>query len=1043
MEKAICWSPHLFSQTKKFIVLNAANHTLKVFAVDNTNTATSEASGVELKYTQIVELPKLPGFRTFDWSIHDEAIVAVGQALGEITILKITEKSGAQFSYSLKYPRVCNALSFNSEGLLAAGFEKSRGDHSLMIWDVKQRLGETAEKAAKPLWSFLAGDAISSLQFFANQPSLLALGVNGGKDLGLRLIDLREGTSYIHIPTKAAHNVTVDNNNDNCFASIGPASGSNTDLAIFVWDRRSLGRSNASNLSSGHNYHPNPVLELPKLFDPNGIGTKPQPNIISLKYNPFKRGLIGYLTSSGQLRTYQTQKSIVESPIPSIYRDIPEILYIKDSQEVCHAYFHPSSPPNAFNNRTLSFDYAAGDRIISVRADAVIDHQQAPRPPPKVGILPNGGVVVGKVEIENFHHPSSNSKGEQSLKDSPPSDLSKEPVDAFYVPVKRHDGAKTAWQTMKSLRIEYMESFVDGEDGGDGEADEKNIAITATNAPKSTIKDFMISRAARNGEAEAWPTLSSREEHEMFLSLIADPDFADMQLIQDISRQRCLEGYLFDVNKNMEIWQDNPFMQDLWRWVGDAEKATTNYGMVWGNFDFAYLGVHNIWTHDFGPNYETRLIGDQTELPTSTEWGKAAADINRRAGRQKYNGVPTAFPDQRQLCLAICGWAFSAEKLEIELVKLEKTNQVESITQAAAWALFHGLPDRAIKAINKGDIQMKHIAIAIAGYKDRLLLTQEQRDSNPSWKSSSLSISSRSNDAYTRAIYSLSGSCSFKSLLSETSLPMRDRVGIALLHLSDVELDSYLDSVTQEVMSHGDIEGIVLTGITEKAIDLFQKYIARFGDIQTASLILAYVDPLYMTDMRTATWKDSYIGLMRSWKANVPRCRFLVACMKRATTRDGRTIIKAAPRQFNVVCNFCQQGLEQDEEGGNEASSFNSSSASTNVPAAGEASSVATSFNLFSPAAAAGHTCPKCGRHLPRCAYCREHMGTALSTKPEKDQSGKLVPIRRKYPVICWSCKHGMHADHSELWFSKHKVCPVHDCHCLCAKIKTGTPQSS
>lgn len=59
--------------------------------------------------------------------------------------------------------------------------------------------------------------------------------------------------------------------------------------------------------------------------------------------------------------------------------------------------------------------------------------------------------------------------------------------------------------------------------------------------------------------------------------------------------------------------------------------------------------------------------------------------------------VKTSRPQQRYLALALCGFAFTAEQLEVELVRLESDGQYDV---AAGWALFNGLPDRAIRALS-------------------------------------------------------------------------------------------------------------------------------------------------------------------------------------------------------------------------------------------------------------------------------------------------------------------------------------------------------
>lgn len=47
-----------------------------------------------------------------------------------------------------------------------------------------------------------------------------------------------------------------------------------------------------------------------------------------------------------------------------------------------------------------------------------------------------------------------------------------------------------------------------------------------------------------------------------------------------------------------------------------------------------------------------------------------------------------------------------------------------------------------------------------------------------------------------------------------------------------------------------------MTGLTTKGIDLFEKAIDRYGDIQTASLVLSFVMPKRFRDRRVEDWVE-------------------------------------------------------------------------------------------------------------------------------------------------------------------------------------------
>jgi hypothetical protein len=70
------------------------------------------------------------------------------------------------------------------------------------------------------------------------------------------------------------------------------------------------------------------------------------------------------------------------------------------------------------------------------------------------------------------------------------------------------------------------------------------------------------------------------------------------------------------------------------------------------------------------------------------------------------------------------------------------------------------------------------------------------------------------------------------------------------------QLTNYVTTTSEELIQEGDIEGVVVTGLTTKGIDLFETAIDRYGDIQTASLVLSYVMPKRFRDRRVEDWVE-------------------------------------------------------------------------------------------------------------------------------------------------------------------------------------------
>lgn len=55
------------------------------------------------------------------------------------------------------------------------------------------------------------------------------------------------------------------------------------------------------------------------------------------------------------------------------------------------------------------------------------------------------------------------------------------------------------------------------------------------------------------------------------------------------------------------------------------------------------------------------------------------------------------------------------------------------------------------------------------------------------------------------------------------------------------QLPRYIDKLTNEMKEAGNLEGILLTGLTKDGVDLMESYVDRTGDVQTASFCMLMV----------------------------------------------------------------------------------------------------------------------------------------------------------------------------------------------------------
>ncbi|CAG8638897.1 2077_t:CDS:2, partial [Paraglomus occultum] len=374
--------------------------------------------------------------------------------------------------------------------------------------------------------------------------------------------------------------------------------------------------------------------------------------------------------------------------------------------------------------------------------------------------------------------------------------------------------------------------------------------------------------------------------------------------------------------------------------------------------------------------------------------------------------VKSLKPLQRRFCLKKCGWGFNKRMLDDTLQRMEHAGEYE---KAAAWALFHGEKGKAILVLNNsGDQQLKLVSTVIAGV---LSYNQDlQSEMHSHWLDMCRNMSRELQNPYVRAMFSYITTSSWKSVLQEDELPLRDRLGIALKFLSDDELTAYLQDTADKFVESGNISGIMLTGLTQDGVDLFANYINKTGDIQTASLALSFCGLSRSNDNRVKEWIESYRTLLDRWEMFHARASFDIA---RGKTMGRAELLssKLAPDQVFVTCNYCSQNIAQE----------------TYIPRNEDrdSRSLNTASNGISLSRQKINCCKSCRKPLPRCAICLLNLGTPIDSVRDAMESAGLVPASVDRPfgfdlwfTWCQTCRHGGHAIHMLQWFESHEQCP-------------------
>ncbi|KAJ2957296.1 hypothetical protein NQZ79_g6987 [Umbelopsis isabellina] len=858
----------------------------------------------------------------------------------------------------VKSSRACNVVKFSSTypNLLAVGLDKARNESCLMVWDVSQatsldesrspgamtpvhsgdtgmsaqvvntwkghgsgtfdaneRLNQAAgiyananstTKSAKPgeqklIQQYGSAEAITSCAWLNDTSAPLLIAGMGGK--WLRLYDIRQETSStsLSIQDKAVYGLTTDPFHQYRLASY------TDDGVIKIWDTRKA----------------NDALLTINADHTSGLRTP----LSRIAFAPSKRGLLASLSrdatavdlwdiqETGPASTvrnslqraaspFEMQSNAANGPptgetdvsssgfpwangvadedisIPLLWRS--RRMYAYEAAQSTKALASFSFIPKA--NRYFQNAHPSVQGLLTMTKDGTFDTMKIQQVPnmtwePNGGLLTNGGMGM----IESKPSVNATSMPSVAVNSAKPPQL-----DAFGI-----DQTSTA---LHKLHISTSEEDRILEQG-----------------LRARIKD---------------PSQDIR------LTANADPELS-AALAQDISvlmRKRVAQGYSMNCRKNLEIAGNDRKLKELWMWmlrsdhlcVG-AESFSHGKSQI-GNVDYSFQGVLGVW---LGPTQNRRSSPSSTprssnnspppplsqrvtqRLPsdhssdyrTSPRGGTPPPSANPSGEDQLYM-VKTSRLQQRYLALALCGFAFTAEQLEVELVRLESDGQYDI---AAGWALFNGLPDRAIRALSSqrgkalgasDEQQRKLMSAVLAGY-------QANRNSvNTTWQELCQSLSDDMDGRpYLKAIFAYIASNDWSVILKMKELPLSERMAVALRILEDDELSVYITSTAEDLIQEGDIEGVVVTGLTSKGIDLFERAIDRYGDIQTASVVLSFVMPKRFKDRRVEDWVE--VSLLDRWQLWHDRANFDIERGKRMNSSE-----IAAPQVY-VRCNYCAQSL--------------------------------------------------------------------------------------------------------------------------------------
>ncbi|CAG8618340.1 3257_t:CDS:10, partial [Ambispora leptoticha] len=882
----------------------------------------------------------------------------------------------------------------------------------------------------KPLNSYGNNEAVNSCAWFPTASRRLVAGMAGKY---LRIYDLRaESSTHISaVTTKAVYGVKIDTFNVNRFASFEEAG------TVHLWDDRKI-----TEPISFFESRPLRILFSPKRAGLLAVLEKDSPHLTlydiqesSSKYlfsspNPSQRAFSSMnpeLAASSMLPTTLSRQpsmtmsgyapSSMISGISMLDVDVP-ILWksrkIKGSKPITSFTWIPTTST------------ASSHRILTINKDGIIETMKREESL-KISWDPRGNMVLasGKhikifdIETKMDHNDYEEDEAEEieirktETHHTPEHSILNGRNNSLYqTPIITTTGPNmySPKRTMTSAQQFQSPSFLSIQHDIETESGNRTPRPGDITAKDASLLGKRLNIMALDLQHK---TVYEERTYDVIDSRHHD-DWSPWDLMRNdisaIMRERASQDYSMDCRTNEDIVRNSPKLRALWNWISEAQLRVLENNSHVGTIDHSYHGILTVWKVN-----QSRFLFDQSDVISvgnSKNSNSSNNNSNSSISPQIFdpNEIPfvqTSKPGQRKLALAICGWGFGKKELEEAIVKMEHSKEFE---KAAGWALFHGCTERAIKALNNSrDEKLKLVSTALAGYA--IHNQDESYQSNPLWRDMCRNLSLEMREPYLRAMFSYIASGHWLDVLQEEGLSLRDRLGIALRFLNDNQLDAYINDTTKKVILMGDIEGVVLTGLTPEGVNLFEQYVNNTGDVQTASLALSFCVPRRFKDNRVTQWVKSYRQLLDQWEMFHQRARFDIERGKHVNPNRSAEIVSP---QVSVRCNFCNHSVAHG--------SFSPSSSSVVRPLSkGKDGKQRQGFLAKSTC------CPECRKPLPRCAICLLNLGTPIDSLRETSSNTPTFDGASGFDLWftwCQTCRHGGHAIHISQWFQKHKFCP-------------------
>ncbi|KAI6037567.1 hypothetical protein EDC04DRAFT_2702091 [Pisolithus marmoratus] len=1000
-EKQILWHPR--SQSK-FVVGGSSQISLYEWAPEQS----------EIRH--LSSRSDLSFMKCFAWSPDTafDDLFAVGLVSGRrqqgwLAIMCLS--SGPVAALPVRNSRSCNTLAFcqTDPNYLAVGLDKVRGDPSLIVWDVQtQDVGPRADP--RMLQQHAPTEVVSALSFLPQSTCLLLAGMSFR---WFRLFDLRSPTKVSGIATNV-----IDPHQVACCG----------DGTVTIWDIRKTRRTygsgisgavNAADTSEGERSRDSSQSRVPRRSWTNLPWTAP-----------------GFGAGVG-ISEFQDPSSVV----------------LADTRKTKHF----GRPLASFALVPDTHPFSATTEAMVVTRDGDLELYALHDTPKQSTWSSRGDLVIGAgLSCKIF--PGFQDQGNPSH----PSDVSTDRIGEEPIPFGNGgvDGSLVSRRGANEFpalltacvadRGQYkLQTYSPASFG------QYPLKTSPTRPEATSHYERSVERLSQGQDGERIqlkvPTeknsLRNRKSASCTIQRVVEDD------VSMAMRTRAIRGYgVSNAVYNAKLTRTDPFgrngLSELWAWILHSRGLLCFPTSRIHGYDFSNQGLQGIWDGFPAPPRAAAARNKSTiSLPAelhSTSFETTAADTNSSGtpsptdfpgllgvssqttedvfygdfdgavglllSRQNPARLPlspslrTKKTKRRQFALQLCGWSLADEDLSSVIQKWEREGQ---FTRAACWLVFTKQYTKALEVLMRSEDETHHLiagtlaALVPGGSKSSELHELSER------------LIVRLLDPYVRAMLTQLTSKDWTDVLEEEALPLRERLAISFQFLEDRALSSYLHRTVERLISRGDIEGLIITGLTPSGMHILQSYVDHTGDVQTAAILSSYVCPARFQDPRAEMWQEAYRDLLDGFKLFHHRVNFDIGrgqiLQEAVRNGDLPPTYEWVPRHMLIRCNYCSKPVNPSD----------ASAPSNNRVTA----------------------CPNCDRALPRCCVCL----MTLSVVPDSRRNANLLKSHSASKdtiedaiIICQTCRHGGHASHILEWFfgeegaGSHGICPVAECNCRC-----------